>query len=270
MHSERAEIATFPPDEETMKILVPTKRVPDTDQKIEVASDGMRIVDEHLTYCISPFDAIALEEAVRIRESGVDAEILAVGIGSDDYEEQLRTALAMGADRALRIACDAASGAPPDPWNVACILKAVVERESPDLVLMGKQAVDDDSNQAGQFLAAQLDWPQATFASKVQLGDGQVQVDRETDIGVEVLATPTPAVITVDLRLNEPRYASLPSIMKARKKPLETLSLDELGVAISPKIEVVGIRAEATLRQRTRLESVEQLLEQIESTLATS
>lgn len=254
-----------------MKILVPTKRVPDTDQKIEVAADGTRIADEHLTYCISPFDAIALEEAVRIRESGVDAEVIAVGIGSDDYEEQLRTALAMGADRALRVACEAAGAVQSvDPWNVAVVLRAVVQQESPELVLMGKQAVDDDSNQAGQFLAGLLGWPQATFASKVELGEGLVRVDRETDTGVEVVEAPLPAVITVDLRLNEPRYASLPSIMKARKKPLETISIEDLGVAIDPRVEVVSIRAETTSRQRTRVENVEQLLEKIESAMATT
>ncbi len=210
-----------------MKILVPTKRVPDTDQKIVAAADGQSAAVEHLPYVINPFDAIALEEAVRIGERLPDVEIAAVGIGSAGYEQQLRTALAMGATRAIRVDCAKSL----DPWNAARLLAAVVQRESPDLVIMGKQAVDDDANQTGQFLAALLDWPQATFASRLEISGNEITVDRETDNGSETLRLPLPAVVTADLRLNEPRYASLAGIMKAKKKPLETLAAEDLGVA---------------------------------------
>ena len=167
-----------------MKILVPTKRVPDTDQKIVASDDGRRVIVDHIPYVINPFDAIALEEAVRIGEQpGKEAEVVAVGIGDSGYEQQLRTALAMGASRAIHVLCERSL----DPWNVARMLRAVVEREQPELVIMGKQAVDDDASQTGQFLAALLDWPQATFASRVELADGELTVDRETDHGIETI-----------------------------------------------------------------------------------
>lgn len=239
-----------------MKILVPTKRVPDTDQRIKVRADGLGIDEAMLPFVINPFDAIALEEALRIAESQGEVEIVAVGIGSDDYEKQLRTALAMGADRALLVKCDTAL----DSWNVARILQAVVERESPDLVLMGKQAVDDDANQAGQFLAALLGWPQATFASEIRFADDGVHVRRETDAGLETVCVSLPAVVTTDLRLNEPRYASLPSIMKAKKKPIEEVDVTELGVGVDPKIEVLGLEAAETARTCRRVADVPELL----------
>ena len=198
-----------------MKILVPTKRVPDTDQRITLREGAHQIDDAQLPYIVNPFDAIAIEEAIRIREAGPqEVEIVAVGIGAAEYEKELRTALAMGVDRALIIRCDVVL----DPWNVAGILKQVVDREMPDLVLMGKQAVDDDASQAGQFLAALLDWPQATFASNIECTEKGLRVEREIDAGIETVRIPLPAVVTTDLRLNEPRYASLPSILKARKK----------------------------------------------------
>jgi electron transfer flavoprotein beta subunit len=200
-----------------MKILVPTKRVPDTDQKIVAAADGRSVAVDHLPFVINPFDAIALEEAVRIRERlGDSVEVVAVGIGGDGYEQQLRTALAMGAVRAIHVR----SSRPFDPWNVARMLRVVVERENPELILMGKQAVDDDANQTGQFLAALLDWPQATFASRLELLGREIRVDRETDFGIATIRLPLPAVVTSDLRLNEPRYASLAGIMRAKKKPI--------------------------------------------------
>jgi electron transfer flavoprotein beta subunit len=243
-----------------MKILVPTKRVPDTDQKIVASDDGSRVNVEHIPFIINPFDAIALEEAVRIGEQQGDAvEVVAVGIGGEGYEQQLRTALAMGAARAIHVQCDRAL----DPWNVARLLRAVVLKEQPQLVIMGKQAVDDDANQTGQFLAALLDWPQATFASRLELAGGEITVDRETDRGIETIRLPLPAVITADLRLNEPRYASMAGIMKARKKPLDLLTDGELGVAIEPRVEVIRYRSAETRRGGERVRSVDELIERL-------
>ncbi|MBI4325931.1 MAG: electron transfer flavoprotein subunit beta/FixA family protein [Chloroflexi bacterium] len=243
-----------------MKILVPTKRVPDTDQKIRVKPDGSGIETDGLPYGINPFDAIALEEALRLRERLAEpVEVVAVGLGTLEYEKQLRSALAMGADRALLILCPQ----PLDPWNVARLLQAVVRREHPRLVLMGKQAVDDDANQTGQFLAALLDWPQATFASQVvSLGDGLL-VDRETDAGIERVRVKLPAVVTTDLRLNEPRYASIPSIMKARKKPIETIPFQELGVTLEPRVEVLRFEAPPPRRAGVRVKDVDELLRRL-------
>jgi electron transfer flavoprotein beta subunit len=241
-----------------MKILVPIKRVPDTDQKIVASPDGARVVVDHIPFVINPFDAIALEEAVRISER-LAAEVVAVGVGGEGYEQQLRTALAMGAARAVHVQC----GQPLDPWNVARLLRAMVEREKPSLVLMGKQAVDDDANQTGQFLAALLDWPQATFASRLDFQNEQIRVERETDHGIETLQLPLPAVITVDLRLNEPRYASMAGIMKARKKPLDVINDQELGVAIEPRVEAVRFRSASTERRCERVSSVDELVERL-------
>jgi electron transfer flavoprotein beta subunit len=246
-----------------MKILVPTKRVPDTDQKIVAAADSTRVAVEHISFVINPFDAIALEEAVRISEARTESvEVVAVGIGGVGYDAQLRTALAMGAARAIHVQCDWAL----DPWNVARLLVAVVEREQPQMVLMGKQAVDDDANQTGQFLAALLDWPQATFASRLELLDGEIRVDRETDHGIETLRLPLPTVVTTDLRLNEPRYASLAGIMKARKKPLDVIPYEELGLTREPRVEVLRYHSADKQRRCERLTSVDQLVEQLKST----
>lgn len=247
-----------------MKILVPTKRVPDTDQRISIRSDGRDIDSAQLPYVVNPFDAIAVEEAIRIRESAAeDVQVVAVGIGSEEYDKELRTALAMGADEALLVECSEAV----DPWNVARILVEVVNRQAPDLVLMGKQAVDDDSNQVGQFLAALLQWPQATFASRIEILQGALRVDRETDAGIQTVKVPLPAVVTTDLRLNEPRYASLPSILKARKKPIEQVTLDELSVQLEPRIEVMEMDAPQSARTCQRLDSVEQLVDTIREVL---
>ncbi|OHB85643.1 MAG: hypothetical protein A2V98_14000 [Planctomycetes bacterium RBG_16_64_12] len=244
-----------------MKILVTVKRVPDPDQKIKLTADGARLDTDALPFVVNPFDAIAVEEALRIRErsSGAAVEIVAVSIGADKGEQQLRTALAMGADRAVRVDAPA----PPDPWNVACILQALVQREKPDLVLMGKQAVDDDCSQAGQFLAARLGWPQATFASKIELSDGRAEVDRETDAGIERVRVSLPAVITTDLRLNEPRYVSLPGIVRARKKPLETLSLEQLGISVQPRAELLGVSIPTSSRACVRVPDVEELIRRL-------
>jgi electron transfer flavoprotein beta subunit len=243
-----------------MKILVPTKRVPDTDQKIRVRDDGLAIREEDLPFVINPFDAIAVEEALRIRENSTDdVEVVAVGIGSDDYEAELRTSLAMGADRAILIEC----GESLDPWNVARILCETVKREKPDLVLMGKQAVDDDANQAGQFLASLLDWPQATFASQLEFIERGLRVTRETDVGIEVIVVGLPAVVTTDLRLNEPRYSSLPSILKARKKPIERIEFQQLGLVIEPRIQVLRMESNSTGRHCLRVNDVDALLDQL-------
>jgi electron transfer flavoprotein beta subunit len=246
-----------------MKIFVPTKRVPDPDQPVVLEPGGARPDESRLSFVLNPFDAIALEEALRLRErSGQPVEVVAAGLGGPGYETLLRTALAMGADRALLVACDR----PTDPWNVARVLAALVARERPDLVLMGKQAVDDDANQAGQFLAALLDWPQATFASRVEQGGGPggpVRVTRETDAGLETVSLRLPAVITADLRLNEPRYASLPSIMKARKKPIEHLTLADLGIALEPRVEVLGLEPVASRRTCVRVKDVEELVRRL-------
>lgn len=241
-----------------MKILVPTKRVPDTDLKIVATPDGRSVAVEHIPFVINPFDAIALEQAVRIREQlSTPVDVVAIGIGDDSYEQQLRSALAMGATRAIHIKCNESL----DPWNVARLLQVLVEREKPDLVLMGKQAVDDDANQTGQMLAGLLDWPQATFASKLELLDGHARVERETDYGVETVRLPLPAVVTTDLRLNEPRYASMAGIMMAKKKPLDIISYTTLGVAIEPRVEVLRYRSTHSQRKCERLTSADELAE---------
>ena len=245
-----------------MRILVPIKRVPDPNQPVSLRADGSGIDDSELTFLINPFDEVALEEAVSIRErAGEVVEVTAVGIGPEAYEEQLRIALAMGADRAMLVSCDA----PLDSWNVARTLQKIVLRETPQLVLMGKQAIDDDANQAGQFLAALLAWPQATFASRVELQDGSVCVDRETDAGIETVRVRVPAVITVDLRLNQPRYAALSAILRARKKPLERLSLDRLGVVPEPRIRVLSLQGTSGSRSCRRSSSVDELVDQLQA-----
>ena len=240
-----------------MKILIPIKRVPDTDQKIQVKPDGSGIVTDGLPFVINPFDAIAVEEALRIRENSTDAvEVLAVGVGTEACEPQLRTALAMGADNATLILCDAML----DPWNVANVLKAFANRYQSTLILMGKQGVDDDHGQTGQMLAALLDWPQATFASKIEFLNGGLRVTRETDAGLEIVRVSLPAVVTADLRLNEPRYASMTSIMKARKKSIERITTGELGVTIEPRVELLGLEAVPSRRKSTRVGSLDELL----------
>src|SRR6266480_4619608 len=236
-----------------MKILVPTKRVPSTDERVRIRPDGSGIEDAALAYIINPFDAIALEEALHIREQrGSGVEVTAVGIGSADFESELRTALAMGADRAVRVDCDGAL----DPWSVAQLLAAIVRREKPDLVLMGKQA--------GQMLAGLLDWPQATFASKIEfLESARLSVARETDRGLETVIVGLPAVVTTDLRLNEPRYASLPALMKAKKRPIETISHGDLGVSPEPKVRIVHLEQIAIDRVCVRVADAAELVHRL-------
>jgi len=246
-----------------MKILVPCKRVPDPDQKLRLNADGTDIDAAALTFILNPFDAIAVEEALRIRETAQpDAEIIAVSIAPAEGEADLRTALAMGADRALLIE----HNGPLDPWNVARLLVVVIERESPDLVLMGKQAVDDDANQTGQFLAAQLGWPQATFASEIEFVNDGLRVHRETDLGIEVIRTSLPAVVTADLRLNEPRYASLPSILKAKKKTIDHTTPVELGITLEPRVRLLDMELINSQRNCVKVNSATELLEKLRET----
>ena len=218
-----------------MKLLVPVKRVVDYNVKIRVKSDGSGVDLANVKMSMNPFDEIAVEEAVRLKEQGKATEIVAVSIGPQQAAETIRTALAMGADRGILVKTDA----PVEPLAVAKILKALVAQESPQLVILGKQAIDDDSNQTGQMLAALLGWPQGTFAFKVALREGSVDVTREVDGGLQTLSLTLPAILTTDLRLNEPRYASLPNIMKAKKKPLDETSPEALGVDVAPRLKVV-------------------------------
>ena len=220
-----------------MKVLVPVKRVVDYNVKVRVKADGSGVETANVKMSMNPFDEIACEEAVRLKEAGVVTEIVAVSIGSPQAQETLRTALAIGADRAILVE----SAAEVQPLAVAKILKAIVQKESPQLLILGKQAIDDDSNQTGQMLAALLGWAQATFASKVTIADGSAQVTREIDGGLETVSIKLPAVVTTDLRLNEPRYVTLPNIMKAKKKPLEVTRPDELGVDVTPRLKTLKV-----------------------------
>jgi electron transfer flavoprotein beta subunit len=224
-----------------MKVLVPVKRVVDFNVKVRVKADGSGVDTANVKMSMNPFDEIAVEEAVRLKEKGIATEIVAVSCGTAACQETLRTALALGADRAILVETDAEL----QPLAVAKLLKAIAVKESPQLIIMGKQAIDDDANQTGQMLAALLDWPQATFASKIDIANenGQMRatVKREIDGGLETLAMPLPAVITADLRLNEPRYATLPNIMKAKKKPLDLIKPDALGVDVTPRLTTLKV-----------------------------
>ena len=220
-----------------MKILVPVKRVVDYNVKVRVKSDQTGVDTANVKMSANPFDEIAIEEAVRLKEAGVATEVIAVSCGVTACQETLRTALAIGADRAILVETDAEL----QPLAVAKILKALADKEAPGLIIAGKQAIDDDSNQTGQMTAALLGWPQATFASKVTIADGKAQVTREVDGGLETLSIKLPAVVTTDLRLNEPRYATLPNIMKAKKKPLEVIKAADLGVDVTPHLKTLKV-----------------------------
>jgi electron transfer flavoprotein beta subunit len=227
-----------------MKVLVPVKRVVDYNVKIRVKADGTGVETANVKMSMNPFDEIAVEEAVRLKEAGTATEVVAVTLGPQAAQETLRTALAMGADRAIHVVTDAEL----QPLAVAKALKALVDKEQPRLVILGKQAIDDDSNQTGQMLAALLGWPQGTFASKVVPAEGGVTVTREVDGGLETVELKLPAVVTTDLRLNEPRYASLPNIMKAKKKPVDQTSPADLGVEVEPRLKTLKV-AEPPKRQ---------------------
>jgi len=240
-----------------VKILVPVKRVPDAETTIKVNPEGNGIVEAGVKWVVNPFCEIAIEEALRIKEAQGDAEVVLVSIGTGDSQEQLRTGLAMGADRAILVTADGV-----DTWCVARILVKIVEKESPDVVVMGKQAIDDDSNVVGQMLAELLSWPQATFISELELLDGNAAAKcvREIDGGLETVKVSLPAIITADLRLNEPRYASLPGIMKARKKPLEEIDAASLGVDLTPKLTVKSLAPPPERVGGRLVESVDELL----------
>ncbi|GHU04015.1 electron transfer flavoprotein subunit beta [Betaproteobacteria bacterium] len=220
-----------------MKIIVAVKRVVDYNVKVHVKTDGSGVDIANAKKSMNPFDEIAVEEAVRLKESGLASEVIAVSIGVAQCQDTLRTALAMGADRAILVQTDAEV----QPLAVAKLLKALCEKEKPFIVLVGKQAIDDDSNQTGQMLAALMNWPQATFASKVEIEDNTAKASREVDGGIETVEISLPAVITADLRLNQPRYATLPNIMKAKKKPLEIVTPESLGVDISPRLKTLRV-----------------------------
>ncbi len=220
-----------------MKILVPVKRVVDYNVKVRVKSDGSGVDIANVKMSMNPFDEIAVEEAVRLKEKGAATEVIAVSCGVQQCQETLRTAMAIGADRAILVQTDVEL----QPLAVAKLLKALLDKEQPGLVILGKQAIDDDCNQTGQMLAALADLPQATFASKVEVADGKVRVTREVDGGLETLEMAVPAVITTDLRLNEPRYVTLPNIMKAKKKPLDTVKPDALGVDVAPRLKTLKV-----------------------------
>jgi electron transfer flavoprotein beta subunit len=220
-----------------MKVLVPVKRVVDYNVKVRVKSDGTGVDIANVKMSMNPFDEIAVEEAVRLREKGIVTEVIAVSCGVSQCTETLRTAMAIGADRAILVETDVEL----QPLAVAKLLKALIDKELPDLVILGKQAIDDDSNQTGQMLAALANWPQATFANKVEVVDGKAIVTREVDGGLETLAIMLPAVITTDLRLNEPRYVTLPNIMKAKKKTVDTYKPEELGVDVTPRLKTLKV-----------------------------
>ena len=242
-----------------MKILVPVKRAIDKDVKIRVKADGSGVELSNVKMSMNPFDEIAVEEAIRLKEAGKATEIVCVSIGPAQAVETIRTALAMGADRGILVKSDIA----PEPLAVAKILKAIAEAEKPGLVIMGKQAIDDDCNQTGQMLAALLGWPQGTFASKVALDGEALMVTREVDGGLQTVKLKMPAIVTTDLRLNEPRYASLPNIMKAKKKPIEEKTAADCGVDVKARLEVIKTAEPPVRKAGVKVKSVAELVEKL-------
>ncbi|MBI1234042.1 MAG: electron transfer flavoprotein subunit beta/FixA family protein [Alphaproteobacteria bacterium] len=244
-----------------MKILVPVKRVVDYNVKVRVKPDQSGVDLANVKMSMNPFCEIAVEEAIRLKEAGKADEIVVVSIGPQQAQETIRTALAMGADRGILVTAEGRV----EPLAVAKILAKIVEEESPDLVVLGKQAIDDDANQTGQMLGALLDWPQGTFASKVELDGGNVTVTREIDGGLQTIKLDGPAIVTTDLRLNEPRYASLPNIMKAKRKPIDTKTPEDYGVDISPRLEVVKVTEPPKREAGIKVESVAQLVDKLKN-----
>jgi electron transfer flavoprotein beta subunit len=244
-----------------MKVLVPVKRVVDYNVKIRVKADGSGVELANVKMSMNPFDEIAVEEAIRLKEKGQATEIVAVSVGPTQATETLRTALAMGADRGILVKTDATV----EPLAVAKILQKLVEKEAPQLVIMGKQAIDDDCNQTGQMLSALLGWPQGTFASKVVPAEGSLEVTREVDGGLITVKLKLPAVVTTDLRLNEPRYASLPNIMKAKKKPIDETSPEALGVDVAPRLKVLKTAEPPTRKSGAKVGSVAELVSKLKS-----
>ena len=244
-----------------MKILVPVKRVVDYNVKVRVKSDGTGVDLANVKMSMNPFDEIAVEEAVRLKEAGIATEVIAVSCGLAACQETLRTAMALGADRAILVESDAEL----QPLAVAKLIKAVADKEAPQLVIFGKQAIDDDANQTGQMFAALMGWPQATFASKVVIAGGMVTVTREVDGGAETLELKLPAVVTTDLRLNEPRYSTLPNIMKAKKKPLDTFKPADLGVDVAPRLATLKVVEPAKRSAGVKVADVKALVEKLKN-----
>ncbi|MDJ0949500.1 MAG: electron transfer flavoprotein subunit beta/FixA family protein [Alphaproteobacteria bacterium] len=242
-----------------MKVLIPIKRVIDANVKVRVRGDGSGVETQNVKMAMNPFCEIAVEEAVRLKEAGLAEELIVISCGVTQCQETLRTGLAMGADRGILVETDAEL----EPLAVAKLLKAVVDKESPDLIILGKQSVDGDNNQTGQMLAALLGWPQGTFISKIEIKDSGSAITREVDGGLEMLEIKLPAVVTVDLRLNEPRYASLPNIMKAKKKPIETISPDALGVDVAPRVEILEVTEPPSRQAGIKVESVGELVDKL-------
>ena len=244
-----------------MKVLVGVKRVVDYNVKVRVKADRTGVETANVKMSMNPFDEIAVEEAIRMKEAGTADEIVAVSMGVRQCQETIRTALAMGADRGIHVMTDEEL----QPLAVAKLFKALVERESPSLVILGKQAIDDDSNQTGQMLAALLGWPQGTFASEIVLSGDGAEVTREVDGGLETVGLSVPAVVTTDLRLNEPRYASLPNIMKAKKKPIDQIAVDELGVDVAPRLETLKVEDPPARAGGRKVASVEELVDKLKN-----
>ena len=244
-----------------MKVLVPIKRVVDYNVKIRVKSDNSGVELSNVKMSMNPFDEIAVEEAIKLKEAGTVSEIVVLSIGPQQSQETIRTALAMGADRGVLVKTDELV----EPLNVAKIIKAVSEEENPDLIILGKQAIDDDSNQTGQMLAALLGWSQGTFASELKINDGKANVVREIDGGLQTLEIKLPSIITTDLRLNEPRYASLPNIMKAKKKPIDEKLPEDYDLEISPMLEIVKVSEPAQREAGIKVETVEELVDKLKN-----
>jgi len=244
-----------------MKVLVAVKRVVDYNVKVRAKSDGSDVELNNVKMAINPFCEIAVEEAVRLKETGTATEVVVASIGDKSCQEQIRTALALGADRGIHVEAEGR----PEPLEVAKLLKGVITAESPDLIILGKQSIDGDNNQTGQMLGALTGMGQGTFASEVSLGDGTVQVIREVDGGLQTVELTLPAIVTTDLRLNEPRYASLPNIMKAKKKPLETFSPSDLGVDVQSHVTLVSVKPPAERSAGIKVESVEQLVDKLKN-----
>jgi len=252
-------IRVFFPKKTSMRILVAVKRVVDFNVKVRVKADGSGVETANDKMSMNPFDEIAVEEAVRLKEAGTATEIVAVSCGGPACQETLRTALALGADRAILAETDAEL----QPLAVAKLLRAIAQKEKPDLVILGKQAIDDDCNQTGQMLSAMLNWPQATFASKVKIAEGKAEVTREVDGGLQTVSLDLPAIVTTDLRLNQPRYASLPNIMKARKKPIAEKTAAAYGVDPTPRLKVHDVREPEKRRSGARVASATELVEKL-------
>lgn len=248
-----------------MKLLVPVKRVIDYNVKVRVRADGSGVDLENVKMSMNPFDEIAVEQAIRLKEAGQAEEIVAVSVGVSKSQETLRTALAMGADRAILVEAADDVHVDVEPLAVAKILAKLVEEEKPDLVICGKQAIDNDMNATGQMLAALLGWAQGTFASELEIGSGEATVTREVDAGLQVVKVKTPAVVTVDLRLNEPRYASLPNIMKAKKKPLDVKTAADLGVDVAPRLEILKTSEPEARQAGEIVGSVDELVEKLKT-----